>query len=495
VSPVSRGRRPKGSGKANSRKSSKGARSGNPQIRALQAENETLRAQRQELIARNRPADDRLSALRRRRQELVAQREEALGRLAELQVEWWTRSATQLLTAAGRLVTAQDAAELEEATVELVTDQLLELRDELAEAVDPSEWLESLIDVAGDDDTDATWYLLHGLAAISPPAQALHAQEMIKERSSTAPPSPSWLATVPEMAISPQVRVVSDTYGLRSAVLVPGSRPGGPARTYLLDVDLCPGYAQIVASGWHPTPQAAVTAWARAVGPSAVGPDGQDRTTEVAGLTGLALGNQAVDRGAVRVLAELLPFREELDAAQLGEEVPRERVAALYRDHRIVADLATSLVCAGLSVPDHTTDLDNAHDWASREASGFVAWCTGRGIVSDQPDALEDVEELLEEWAAYTPGRLRWACSPHRVISFAAQLVEEWAPGTGLQTALSLVEPLALYCLERSALPEPLAEPIRAAARAVTADPFGAAGRAVDTWRTAANESEPYPAA
>jgi hypothetical protein len=61
-----------------------------------------------------------------------------------------------------------------------------------------------------------------------------------------------------------------------------------------------------------------------------VGPDGQDRTALVTDLAGLALGSPAVDPAAVEVVAQLLPFDEDLDAAQVDERQPRERVVALF---------------------------------------------------------------------------------------------------------------------------------------------------------------------
>jgi hypothetical protein len=181
---------------------SKGARSGNPQIRALQAENQALRAGHRELLARNQQADDRLSELRRQHDRLIARHEETYAQLAGLRDERWDQSFARLLAAASSLVAARDAAELEragtswneleQATAELLADQLLELHDRYDEAVDPSRWLESVIGNLADDDTDVAWYLLHGIAAICPPEQAPQVRAPIEERSPTAPPSPSW---------------------------------------------------------------------------------------------------------------------------------------------------------------------------------------------------------------------------------------------------------------------------------------------------------------
>jgi hypothetical protein len=267
--------------------------------------------------------------------------------------------------------------------------------------------------------------------------------------------------------------MLSDAYGLRSAVLVAGRRPGGPARTYLLDVDLCPGYPTIVRSGWYPDEDTALTAWASAVGPSAGAPTGGSGVVLLAQVSGAALGADAVQEGssaAVDVLGELLPLNQDPNDVLLGGDDPHERVVALLRDRRIIADLTAALGAAGADPADHTAgDLERAEQWAA-----LRAWCSAHAVGQAPADV---VEELLAEWAAYTPHRLVWACSPHRVVSFTAQLSEEWGDRDRLRIAWSLVQSWAEYCLEHCGLPEHLAAPVRDAARAVTRTPGRIAAR------------------
>jgi hypothetical protein len=175
----------------------------------------------------------------------------------------------------------------------------------------------------------------------------------------------------------------------------------------------------------------------------------------------------------------------------LGEDDPRERAVGLLRDARIIADLTSQLRAAGAEPADRTGgDLDRAEEWASQQAPDFRAWCSSHAVPQPSTDL---VEELLTEWAAYVPERLVWACSPHRVVSFTAQLAEERFGRDRLRAAWSLLPPWTEYCLEHSGLPEHLAAPVRDAAAAITRAPERIAAQAVDTWRTPTDETTPLP--
>ena len=463
MSPVSRHRSGKQKGSARSGRSSKAARSGNPATKAAAA------------------AEQKLRRLELERQMLLAERDRLVADFPYRQgvwlEPWYAGHAVALLAEASGLTTAADPAALEQATAELVADRLLVMRDDGGGSDwEITYWLAVVAAQAADDQAlsdDAaltSWMLLHGLAAICPPDLAAMLLQVVDERGATAPPSPSWVPLTPRLTIEPAVRVFADRYGLRSAILVAGHRPDGPTCTYLFDVDLCGGDSTIVRSGWYPDQDAALTAWASGVGPSAdVGQQGSS--------------------AAVDVLGELLPFAEDPNDVLLGEDDPRERAVALLRDRRIIADLASRLAAAGTVPIDRTTEnLELAERWAAQETPRFREWCADRGV---RPAPADVVEELLTEWAAYTPHRLVRACSPHRVASFAAQLAEEWADQGRLRVAWSLVEPWAEYCLEHGDLPEHLAAPVRDAARAVTREPHRVATRVVDTWKTATDETRP----
>lgn len=77
------------------------------------------------------------------------------------------------------------------------------------------------------------------------------------------------------------------------------------------------------------------------------------------------------------------------------------------------------------------------------------------------------------------------------MVSFAAQLSEEWGYRKRVRSAWSLIEPWTEYCLQRADLPEHLAAPVRDAARAVTRSPGHTAARAIDTWKAATDETHP----
>lgn len=501
MSPVSRRRSGKGKGSGRGAGSGKAAaRSGNPQVRAAAALEQAERSEQRRQVTRSESPAEELRRLRRERQRLIVERDElrreVFGLLRSGLAAWYQEHATELIVAAEELTAAPDPAALEQAAAELVADRLVAMRDEQPSDWEVVDWLEAVAAAAIDDHGEASWFLLHGLAAICPPGPAAAIRHAIDERRKTAPTSPTsptWLPLTPQLTVEAAVEVFTDAYGLRSAVLVPARRPGGPARTYLLDVDLCPGYPSIVRSGWYPDPDTAVTAWAHAVGPSAAA-DGSGRLL-LARVTGTALGPAAAraSSAAVDVLGELLPLLEDPDDVLLGEDDPHERAVALLRDRRIINDLTTALTAFGADPADRTPgDYERAAQWAEQEAPRFRTWRETHATPAGRQAPTDLVEDLLTEWAAYTPPRLFHACSPHRVVSFAAQLAEEWADRGRLRIAWSLVAPWAEYCIERSGLPEHLAIPVRDAAQTLTRAPEQTAARAVDTWKTPTDETHPF---
>lgn len=507
MAPVSRPRSGKGKGKgrgsSRSVGSSKAARSGNPQVRAAAAELQDLRAERRRLGDSIGQLQEELHRPRRKHAVLQAEQgwlldDFSVQRRAVLDA-WYAGHAAALLAETHRLAAAADPAALEQATAELIADRLLVMREDEDRACEvthwASDWLAIVAAGAAEHADPGSWLLLHGLAAICPSELAAIVQESIAARAPGAPTSPAWLPLTSQLTIDAAVRVFTDAYGLRSAVLATGRRPDGPARTYLLDVDLCPGYPAVVGSGWYAGEDAALVAWAAAVGPSADTSAGGPGPVLLAPVSGASLGAAAVEESslaAVDVLAGLLPLEEDPNELVLGEGDAAERAVALLRDRRIIADLAAALSAAGADPSGAAQrvldDVDRAPQWAAEQTPGFLAWCGAR--VTRQPPA-DLVEEMLTEWAAYIPQRRVWACSPHRVLSFAAQLQEEWADHGRVRSAWSLIEPWAEYCLRRRGLPEPLGDAVQEAARVVTRAPLRIATQVVDTWRTATDETSP----
>jgi hypothetical protein len=494
MSPVSRHR----SGKKGSSRGGgppKGARSGNPQVRAEAAQEQALRDENRTLTDRVEQSRQKLRRLQHERQQLIAERDRlAAGFSAQrkpLSQDWYEHHATALVADARRLAAVGDPDALEQACAEILADRLLVMREDGPPGWEVADWLPFVASAAADDQEPGSWYLLHGLIAICPPDLAAMMQIARDDRAAEAPsPSPSWLPLTLQRTIDPRARVISDAYGLRSAVLVPATRPDGSTATYLLDVDRCAGYPTTVRSGWHPDPDAALAAWADGVGastdPSTGGP------FLVAQVSGTALGPGAAQDSAAAaadVLGELLEQYQDQRDLLLGEDDPRERVVALLRDQRVVADLTDALAAAGVAVEHRTAgDIERGERWAAQETPGFRAWCGAHGL---RPPPAGLVEAFLTEWASYVPSRLVWACSPHRVVSFTAQLSEEWADRDRLRQAWSLLEPWAGYCLEHQDLPEQLAAPVRDAARIATGAPHRTASRVVDTWKTATDETHP----
>jgi hypothetical protein len=72
---------------------------------------------------------------------------------------------------------------------------------------------------------------------------------------------PGWLPDTFQTVASPDILLLRDGYGLRFGLLIEMTGPNRPTRTYLMDVDLCHNFDQVLACGYYPDVQTAATAW------------------------------------------------------------------------------------------------------------------------------------------------------------------------------------------------------------------------------------------
>jgi len=241
---------------------------------------------------------------------------------------------------------------------------------------------------------------------------------------------PAWLSVPPTVTASPDVQLLRDVYGLRFGLLAQVTGPDTQPRTYLFDMDLCHGFYQVLASGYHPDATAAAAAWRALVG-------------QLRGVEPVA--------APADLLPHLLPGGGLIDGI-FGQPLTDSHFHELFRGDRVVSAIADALDDAGRPITRPSADPEQATDLARSLADRFRTWAAHHDV--DLPPAggpNEDVVVwMLHDWV--TPGtteQLCLACSPHRIAAFTAYLNDDWQPHDRSR-ALAVLEPWARYCLERS---------------------------------------------
>ena len=233
MSPVSRGRRPKKSGK-----------------RAPQKKNRS-----DALRPSTGPPESALATLVR-----------ALGGGAR--PAWFDGAIERVLAGAGALTTARDARELDQRVAELVGAELYAalqsgfgLRFEW--------WFGELLDAAverveqGDDPgRQGVVWLLHGLAAQRgelPAALLRRTRKAVRNRPVGR--LPGWLDGAPRIAATGEVRRLRDAYGTRFGVIAEYVAPGDARSSwYLFDIDAS-GFVVLADAGVYDDAEQAAEAW------------------------------------------------------------------------------------------------------------------------------------------------------------------------------------------------------------------------------------------
>jgi hypothetical protein len=359
---------------------------------------------------------------------------------------WWPGSHAEVIAGAPGLLSCGSPDELEDAVCDLLGGHWRRWFDEHDLGLALAEWLESLIEAATAHAGDpAVRRLLHGIAAVATPGLADSAVQVLRR---AAPPAdePGWLPDTYQTVASPDILLLRDGYGLRFGLLIEITGPNRPTRTYLMDVDLCHNFDEVLACGYYPDVQTAATAWRALAGPSAEGSAPQPASPEL--LPVVLPGGGVLDQF----------FGRPLTASQFTE---------CYRADRIVHAAAEAQEAAGRPIvwPRESSQEHTAR--AAGIATEFRTWAETTGV--DLPPG-ELVEWMLDDWIRALPGDLPLSCSPHRIAAFTAYLVDDWVDDHR-EAALALLEPWARYCIERTDLAAPLAEHALTWARRAAQEP------------------------
>src|SRR6266566_3529053 len=155
----------------------------------------------------------------------------------------------RVLTASAMLLRASGPRALEQATAELIG---AELRNPEVQGLRFDLWAHDLIesarnrvlsDVAWNNGTwQGPWWLLHGLASIGSYGLGGHAAQQAAEAAKSLPRAalaqqPDWLALMPDIEATGDVHVLRDVYGTRFGVIAGFAYPGVDPSVYLLGFD------------------------------------------------------------------------------------------------------------------------------------------------------------------------------------------------------------------------------------------------------------------
>jgi hypothetical protein len=284
----------------------------------------------------------------------------------------------------------------------------------------------------------APWRVLAAAARIVPFPLSGMAADMIAHLR--VRPGGRVLPTMPDgPRVTGPVLWTRDAYGSRFGITAAFSRPDGPDRWYLWDIDGCGHQAFTVYSAYYPTRDQAIAAWQAGVGPVAVG-----ETTFA-----------PVDDPSL--LADLLPAEEGFlrfggeNAAQFAE----------YHRSRRLAEAVIKAV--GRRHAARRADLDEA-----TAVTQFTAWLREHRAGQPQPSNVDElVEELAESWCFDGPAALYGTCSPHRVALTVLHLRNYYQDDFAAEL-MELLPDWTSWLAERNGTPPHLAERCRPYARGET---------------------------
>lgn len=417
MSPVSRGRKPKKSGKRVPRPA--GTRTApNP----------------------GPPPESALAVLRR-----------ALG--SNERPAWFDDSTRRVLDGAAALVAATGPRELEQLTTELVGAELYRAIHDAREDLRFDWWFAELADAGrnrlaqtvGSDEWRSPFWLLHGLAAIAPPAlvPTLPSRGFVKSlRAEPAPPL--WLSDATRIAATGEVWWMRDTYGTRYAVMAGFRYPRNNGQhVLLLDIDAS-GFVVLLGVTVVDDVQQAATTWRDAVGDSAAG----------------AQPEPVTDPDQLRCLIQLDPAD---DAVVRGDE-SRSVIDNWFRADRRIREIRETMCKRRLPLPAATNLYRNLD--ISLMTRPFTEWLVTVGAVEPDP---ESVDALAAEWMEGTLPETWFSVSPRRV-EFQLELISDWIVDDITTEARNLMPTWVRWLGERAGLPEHLRERAIAAASPHTAD-------------------------
>ncbi len=360
---------------------------------------------------------------------------------------WFDNAIRAVLDGAGALVDVTGPRELEQLTTELVGTELRRAIHDVGSGLRFEWWFAELADAtrrrleraAGSDEWRAPYWLLHGLAAIAPPALVpkLPSRGFVKSlRADPAPPS--WLFRATRNAPTGDIWWMCDTYGTRYAVIAGFTYPHDTARhVLLLDIDTS-GFIVLADVGIFDDLHQAGTAWRDTVGDSA----------------GAARPEPVTDPDQLRCLVHLDAAGE---AGIRGDE-PRSVIDNWFRADRRICQLHDGMRKAGMPLQAATNLYQNLDITVMTRP--FIEWLAATGAAEPNPEA---VDALAEEWMEGALPETWFSVSPRRV-AFQHELIGDWIVDDVTTEVLELMPSWVRWIGERGHLPESLSERVIAAA-------------------------------
>lgn len=366
---------------------------------------------------------------------------------------WFDESIRRVLDGAVALVASTGPRELEQLTTELVGAELYRAIHDTREGLRFDWWFAELADATRNRLDRALvsgewrpyYWLLHGLAAVAPPALVpmLPSRGFVKSLHADPAP-PSWLFDATRIAATGEIWRMRDTYGTRYAVIAGFGYPRGTGQhVLLLDIDTS-GFIVMGGVGVFDDAQQAATAWRDAVGDSA-------ETAEPEAVT---------DPDQLLCLVQLDPTGE---GGVRGDE-PRSVIDNWFRSDRRIRELYDVMRKGRRPLPA-ATNLYRNFDIAVMTRP-FTEWYAATG--AGEPDP-ESVAALAEEWMEGTLPETWFSVSPRRV-EFQLELVGDWITDEVTTEVLNLMPTWVGWLGERGGLPDHLREQVTAAAAPHTSD-------------------------
>lgn len=186
---------------------------------------------------------------------------------------WFDASIKAVLDSADMVTSARGPRELDQLTAELLGAELHRVVHQERQGLWFVWWFAELVDAAterikkGADggSWEPPFWLLHGLAAMSPPTlrPELTAPHRAKKwlRNDATARLPEWLTDVPRIAATGEVFRMRDAYGTRFAVIAGFSYPQArDPSVFLFDIDAS-GFVTLADAGVFDDPEQAATAW------------------------------------------------------------------------------------------------------------------------------------------------------------------------------------------------------------------------------------------
>lgn len=358
---------------------------------------------------------------------------------------WFDDSIGHVLDGAAALVGAAGPGELEQRTTELVGAQLHRATQDVRRDLRFGWFFAELADAcrarldaeAGGDGWRPSLWLLHGLAAIAPPALVprLPSRGFVKSLRADLPP---WLGAATRVAATGEVWRMRDAYGTRYAVIAEFRYPRDDARHHLLlDIDVS-GFLVLVGVAIVDDVAQAAAAWRETVGDAAAS----------------ASPEPVTDPEQLRCLVQIDPADETL----LRGDESRSVIDNWFRTDRRIGVLHDALRRRRMPLPAPAKlhrDVD-----ITVMTGPFTQWCAATGAARPDPESLD---ALAAEWMEGALPETWFSVSPARV-EFQLGLIgdlfdEEFA------TELAALMPTWVRWLgERADLPEHLRERAVAAA-------------------------------